>query len=72
MRDPNVLKLFDDNGNVRTLNSAEAELIRFALSHYRGQMSEVACRLGIGRSTLYRKMKDYGFADAEASSEAVA
>jgi len=72
MRDPNVLKLFDDNGNVRTLNSAEAELIRFALSHYRGQMSEVARRLGIGRSTLYRKMKDYGFADAEASSEAVA
>ena len=72
MRDPNVLKLFDDNGNVRTLNSAEAELIRFALSHYRGQMSEVARRLGIGRSTLYRKMKDYGLGDADAPSEAVA
>jgi DNA-binding NtrC family response regulator len=38
----------------------EAELIRFALAYYRGQMSEVARKLGIGRSTLYRKMKDLG------------
>ena len=35
-------------------------MIRFAISHYNGQMSEVARRLGIGRSTLYRKMKEYG------------
>jgi len=41
----------------------EAETIRFALSHYRGQMSEIARRLGIGRSTLYRKMKEYGLGD---------
>ena len=32
-------------------------------THYRGQMSEMARKLGIGRSTLYRKMKDYGLAD---------
>jgi len=38
----------------------EEELIRFALRFYRGQMSEVARRLAIGRSTLYRKLKDYG------------
>ena len=38
----------------------EAEMIRFAIRHYRGQMSEVARRLGIGRSTLYRKMSDLG------------
>lgn len=68
MRDPNVLKLLDDHGNVRRLESAEEEMIRFALAHYRGQMSEVARRLGIGRSTLYRKMKDYGLGD-DASSE---
>ena len=34
--------------------------IRFALAHYRGQMSQMARKLGIGRSTLYRKMKDFG------------
>ena len=37
-------------------------MIRFAIEHYNGQMSEVARRLGIGRSTLYRKMKEYGIA----------
>ena len=41
-------------------HEVEAEMIRFALTYYRGQMSEMARRLGIGRSTLYRKMKDYG------------
>ncbi len=35
-------------------------MIRLALHRYRGQMSEVARKLGIGRSTLYRKMKDFG------------
>jgi DNA-binding NtrC family response regulator len=36
----------------------ENEIIRFAVAHYRGQMSEVARRLKIGRSTLYRKLDD--------------
>ena len=50
----------DDSGEVRTLADVEEELIRFALKFYGGQMSRVARRLGIGRSTLYRKLKDYG------------
>jgi DNA-binding NtrC family response regulator len=58
-----VLRLLDESGDVRRLESLEAETIRFALSHYRGQMSEMARRLGIGRSTLYRKMKEYGLND---------
>ena len=47
-------------GNVRTLADVELEMIRLAIDHYHGQMSEVARRLGIGRSTLYRKLKEYG------------
>ena len=47
------------DGEIRALAEVEEELIRFALSFYNGQMSEVARRLGIGRSTLYRKLKDY-------------
>jgi DNA-binding NtrC family response regulator len=35
-------------------------MIRLAIDHYNGQMSEVARRLGIGRSTLYRKLKEMG------------
>ncbi len=64
VRDPNMRRLVDDHGQVRKLDDLEAETIRFALDYYRGQMSEMARRLGIGRSTLYRKMKEYGFDDA--------
>ena len=62
-RDPHALRLINDSGDVRTLEEIEAESIRFALAHYRGQMSQVARKLGIGRSTLYRKMKDSGIAE---------
>lgn len=64
VRDPNVLRLLDESGNLRQLDTMEAETIRFALAYYRGQMSAVARKLGIGRSTLYRKMKEYGFQQA--------
>jgi DNA-binding NtrC family response regulator len=60
VRDPHAVTLVDGRGNVRKLGELETEIIRFALSHYRGRMSEVSRRLGIGRSTLYRKLKDLG------------
>jgi DNA-binding NtrC family response regulator len=47
-------------GEVRRLEEVEADLIRLALGHYRGHITEVARRLGIGRSTLYRKMREFG------------
>ena len=55
-----ALDLLDDNGEVRPLEHIEADAIRFAIAHYRGQMSEVARRLRIGRSTLYRKLDSLG------------
>jgi DNA-binding NtrC family response regulator len=51
-----ALALLDGNGDMRPLDDIEADAIRFAITHYRGQMSEVARRLRIGRSTLYRKL----------------
>ena len=51
-----TLPLLDLAGEMRPLEELESEVIRFAISHYRGQMSEVARRLKIGRSTLYRKL----------------
>ena len=51
--------MLTSNGEVRPLEEMENEIIRFAISHYRGQMSEVARRLRIGRSTLYRKVREY-------------
>ena len=56
----NTIASVDRGGQVRRLAEVEEELIRFALKFYHGQMSQVARKLGIGRSTLYRKLKDYG------------
>nr|WP_086995144.1 sigma-54 dependent transcriptional regulator [Rhizobium sullae] len=56
----NAIASVNPAGEVRKLADVEEELIRFALKFYRGQMSQVARKLGIGRSTLYRKLKDYG------------
>jgi len=52
--------LYAADGNLRPLSDIEADVIRLAIGHYRGRMSEVARRLGIGRSTLYRKLADLG------------
>jgi DNA-binding NtrC family response regulator len=52
--------LYTSDGNLRPLEDIEADIIRLAIGHYRGRMTEVARRLGIGRSTLYRKLGDLG------------
>ncbi|TKD53276.1 sigma-54-dependent transcriptional regulator [Sphingomonas baiyangensis] len=52
--------LFRADGNLRALEEIEADVIRLAIGHYRGRMTEVARRLGIGRSTLYRKLGELG------------
>jgi len=49
-----------DTGDIRSLESVEADMIRLAFGRYRGRMTEIAKRLGIGRSTLYRKMREIG------------
>lgn len=56
--------LFEEDGNLRPLEDIEADVIRLAIGHYRGRMTEVARRLGIGRSTLYRKLSDLGIDNA--------
>lgn len=55
-----ALSVYDVNGHIRPLAAIEADTIRFALERYKGRMTEVARRLGIGRSTLYRKVAELG------------
>jgi DNA-binding NtrC family response regulator len=57
---PYALSATDAGGHMRRLEDVEAEVIRMAIARYDGHMSEVARRLGIGRSTLYRKLKELG------------
>jgi DNA-binding NtrC family response regulator len=64
-----TLAMLTRSGEMRPLEEMETEIIRFAISHYRGQMSEVARRLKIGRSTLYRKL-DEAAADDRAAGGA--
>jgi len=52
--------LYTGDGHLRPLEDIEADIIRLAIGHYRGRMTEVARRLGIGRSTLYRKLGELG------------
>jgi DNA-binding NtrC family response regulator len=56
------------DGHLRKLEEIEFELIRFAIEKYEGHMSEVARRLGIGRSTLYRKLREMGIDEPRAGA----
>jgi DNA-binding NtrC family response regulator len=59
--------VFDRDGHLRTLEQIEKDLIALAIETYEGRMSEVARRLGMGRSTLYRKLRDHGLEIKRAS-----
>lgn len=59
-----AVTLYQPDGHLRSLEEIEADVIRLAIGHYRGRMTEVARRLRIGRSTLYRKLEDLGISDA--------
>ena len=61
---PAGVTIFDGEGHLRSIDAIEADIIRLAISHYRGRMTEVARRLGIGRSTLYRKLAELGISEA--------
>jgi len=64
--DPHALPLLRDSGDMLTLAELEERAIRFALAHYQGHLSAISRHLGIGRSTLYRKLKELGLSDAAA------
>ena len=57
------VQFLDENGHLRKLEDVERDLIQLAIDTYAGHMSEVARRLGIGRSTLYRKVREQGLED---------
>jgi DNA-binding NtrC family response regulator len=64
------LHLYDEAGHLRSLEAVERDIIGLAIAHYAGHMSEIARRLGIGRSTLYRKLREYGLDEERAVAHA--
>lgn len=61
------VSVFNQEGDLRALGDIEGDLIKLAIDVYSGRMSEVARRLGIGRSTLYRKLREHGLEVKRAS-----
>lgn len=51
-----ALRMQDDQGHIKRMEALEKEIIQQALDFYGGSISEAARRLGVGRSTLYRKL----------------
>ncbi len=50
--------IIQKNSNSFTLSKLEEKTIRDALQRHRGNKTKTAKALGIGRATLYRKLKD--------------
>ena len=51
---------------VTTINELEAKAIERAIQNFRGNLTEAAKALGIGRATLYRKVKLYNLDPSQA------
>ncbi|HEY2446846.1 MAG TPA: sigma-54 dependent transcriptional regulator [Rhizomicrobium sp.] len=66
---PFAISATGDSGHMRRLEDIEADAIRMAIEHYAGHMSEIARRLGIGRSTLYRKLRELGLDQSDEMAE---
>ena len=67
--DTSDVNILDRDGHLRSLEDIEHDLIQFAIENYSGHMSEVARRLGIGRSTLYRKVREHDLENKRAAAQ---
>lgn len=55
----NSISLAGADGEFREMQAIEKEVITKALTHYNWSIAKVSRILGLGRSTLYRKMEEY-------------
>ena len=61
-----------DSSKVRTINELESMAIENAIHEYNGNLTEAAKALGIGRATLYRKVKQYNIDPSQARKKRAA
>lgn len=52
------LRLFNDAGEIRTIEEMETQVIQAALDHFNHNITQAARALGISKSTLYRKLSE--------------
>jgi DNA-binding NtrC family response regulator len=58
-------------GQVQRFEVYEAQIFRFALAHAGGCVSRAAELLGVGRATMYRKMRAYKIVAPPVSQRAI-
>lgn len=54
---------------VASMNEIESQAITNAIAEYKGNLTEAAKALGIGRATLYRKVKQYNIDPSQARNK---
>jgi len=59
-------------GRVQKMEDLEAKAIETAINQYKGNLTEAAKALGIGRATLYRKVKQYHIDPSQARRRKIA
>lgn len=69
---PSTAQNHDSSGRVQTINEMEAQAIEGAIHEFNGNLTEAAKALGIGRATLYRKVKQYNIDPSMARRKRVA
>lgn len=62
----------EEDKKVRTINELESMAIENAIFEYNGNLTEAAKALGIGRATLYRKVKQYNIDPSQARKKRAA
>jgi transcriptional regulator with GAF, ATPase, and Fis domain len=61
-----------EDHKVRTINELESIAIENAIHEFNGNLTEAAKALGIGRATLYRKVKQYNIDPSSARKKRAA
>jgi DNA-binding NtrC family response regulator len=61
----------DPSGKVQRFEAYEAEIFKFALQNAGGCVSRAAELLGVGRATMYRKMRAYSIVAPPVSERAI-
>ena len=69
---PQPSSSIDTDKKVRTINELESIAIENAIHEFGGNLTEAAKALGIGRATLYRKVKQYNIDPASARKKRAA
>jgi transcriptional regulator of acetoin/glycerol metabolism len=59
------VRVFAPDGELRSWNDIEADVIRYAYVSCRGQVREMARRLDVSHATLYRRLHELGLCSSD-------